>query len=115
MYVRQLMADFRRIYHVSYMDVPTDEAIVLASMLGGGSAYAAALDPRLAWGMEETLTADLTDAVLRLTHMLSDAHTTEGAPTVPRPGQVERVMRERARAARVKKRIEETEWEEADV
>lgn len=114
MYVRQLMADFRRKYHVSYMDVPTDEAIVLASMLGGGSAYAAALDPRLAWGMEETLTADLTDAVLRLTHMLSDAHTTEGAPTVPRPGQAERNAQARAKAASVMRRIEETKWEEAD-
>lgn len=114
MYVRQLMADFRREYHVSYLDVPTAEAVQLALMLREGSSYLSALDPALAWSNAESLLADIMDGLSRLTHMLSDAHTTEGAQLVARPGQAEAAQAERERAAAVRRYLEETEWEEVD-
>lgn len=112
MYVRELMADFRREYHVSYLDVPTAEAVQLALMLREGSSYLAALDPSRAWSNVESQLADLMDGLSRLTHMLSDAHTTEGAQLVVRPGQAKAAQAERERARTARRRIEETEWEE---
>ena len=114
MYVRQLTADFRRAYHASYPDVPTAEAVTLASMLREGSDYVSALDPKLKWTDSETLLADLVDGLSRLTHMLSDAHTTDGAWTVGRPGQAEARAAARTAATDAARRIEETEWEAVD-
>lgn len=113
--MRQLEADFRRIYNVSYWDVTTEEAIDLASMLGPGSAYLSAIDPHCGWDATQNLIADLVDSVSRLTHMLSDAHTTEGAQTVVRPGDAEDAKERVGRAARANEIINETEWEEVNV
>ncbi len=114
MYVRQLTADFRREYHVSYLDVPTDEAVRLASMLREGSEYVRALEPQMGWNTSEALLADIVDSILRLTHMLSDARTTEGAPTVPRPGSDMRSAEAKRNAARTREYIESQEWEAVD-
>lgn len=112
--MRQLVADFRREYHVSYHDVPTGEAVQLASMLREGSDYLAALDPHLAWTRQEHELADIYDAVERFLMMKSSAGTTEGARRMPRPGQAEDARAERERARDVRARIDDTEWEAVD-
>lgn len=83
-------------------------------MLRGGSEYLRALDPHYGWDDTQNLIADLIDCLSRLTHMLSDAHTTEGAPTVLRPGQAEDAREQLERSATANKIIEETEWEEVN-
>lgn len=111
----ELRADFRRLYHVRYDDVDPAEAVDLVRMLPQGSLYLAALDPHLGWRHEEHELADLCDGLSRLTHMLSDARTTEGAPLVERPGQREDAEAAVARSRRIRRRIEDTEWEAIEV
>lgn len=109
-----LRHDFRATYGCSYDEVPTDEAIDLVRTLGPGSLYRASLDPRDGWTNQEHQLADVADGISRLTHMLSDARTTEGADLAVRPGHAEAQAAAIARARDVRRHIEETEWEEVD-
>lgn len=113
-HLAELRHDFRREYGTRYDDVPTDEAIDLVRTLGPWTAYASAVAGYRGWEPVEHRLADLTDSVLRLTHMLSDARTTEGAPTVPRPGSGKRAAEAKKRAARAREYIENQEWEAVD-
>lgn len=56
--------------------------------------------------------ADIVDALSRLTSMLSDARTTEGAPVVARPSVLRARMDAVERARRARETIANTEWEE---
>lgn len=110
--MRELRHDFRAVYHVAYEDVPTDEAIDLIATLPRGSLWRSAQVEFGEWDDARENSADVVDAIWKLISLLSDAHTTEGAPTVARPQDLrERKMAaERARA--VRERIEGTRWQE---
>lgn len=113
-HVAELRHDFRREYGTRYEDVPTDEAIDLVRTLGPWTDYMSSVAGYRGWEPMEYRLADLTDAVLRLTHMLSDARTTEGASTVPRPGSGRRAAEAKRKAARTREYIESQEWEAVD-
>lgn len=114
LYTRELTADFRKYYHVAYLDAATEEAITLASFLPEGSYYLAALDKHLGWSHMENMLADINDSIERFLHMKSDAATTEGAKTVIRPGQIEDMAAAIGKIRSAKDIIENGEWEEID-
>jgi len=111
--VRELRHDFRAVYHVRYEDVGPDEAVDLILTLPEGSAWRRAGRPFGELSERERLAYDVVDAILRLTHMLSDARTTDGAPTLTRPSDLEARAAAAAEARARRERMESTEWEEA--
>lgn len=111
--MRELRHDFRRIYHVAYDAVPTDEAIDLIKTLPDGSAYVSATDLGRSWGAERHRHADLLDAIRELTWALAiDHEAIPEPPTVMRPKDVLARMEAAARREEVSKRLKEAEWEE---
>ncbi len=112
-YVRELRHDFRHWYHVSYDEVPLDEALDLARMLPDGSAYKSALDPHRAWTNEEHLLADICDQVSRMIQIYA-TRTTENAHLHGRPGDREAQVQDIKRARDVRRKIKQTKWREVD-
>lgn len=89
------------------------EAVDLALTLPAGSLYMAAVDPHLAWPDGRHDLADVKDMLYRLMWLYATG-STEGAPSVVRPGVREDTARARERAVAAREYIEQTEWREAD-
>lgn len=111
--VRELRHDFRSAYRVAYEEVPVDEAIDLILTLPRGSLWRSAQLEFGEWDEARENAADVVDAIWALISLLSSAHTTEGSPTVTRPGDLRERKAALERARRARERIEGTTWEEA--
>lgn len=109
--MRELRHDFRRIYGIAYDDVPLDEAVDLVLTLPRGSLYRASKRPYGEWTAAEESAADIVDSIERLIALYASG-TTEGSQRKMRPQTLEAADRERERAERARRRIEETVWEE---
>ena len=108
--MRLLRHDFRRWYGCSYDEVPAEEAVDLVLTLPRGSLYRASLRPFGEWTEEREAAADIQDSVARLAQLVAKG-TTEGAPTVVRPSDLEARAAASRRARDVRRRIEGTNWE----
>lgn len=109
--VRQLRHDFRAVYHVSYDEVPADEAVDLILTLPRGSLWRASRMEFGEWTDEEERHAELVDEVERLIALLARG-TTEGAQRVTRPADLRARKADAERARSVRERIQSTKWED---
>lgn len=107
-----LRHDFRRVYGCSYDEVPIDEAIDLIATLPDGSRYVSAVDPARSWPRWRHAIADLQDEEWAIVAALRGVPA-DKAPRVMRPADAARQMVALDKARKARKRIEETEWEEA--
>lgn len=111
--MRELRHDFRRIYHVAYDEVPTDEATDLVCTLPDGSLYVSAVDPSRRWGEARTLAADVLDAIAHLTWAMAyDHEKVPHPPTLTRPADVQARERAKESQARARRVLETSDWVE---
>lgn len=113
-YVRELRHDFRTIYHVSYDEVPVEEACDLISTLPDGSAYLAAINPKRSWSVEENQLAAIHDAIWAFLWMRSDAGTTKGAPRMQRPWDSWEQEQAVERSRETRRRLEDVTWKDVE-
>lgn len=111
--MRELRHDFRAVYRVSYDEVPTDEAIDLIMTLPErGSLWRAAKgSPDAAWSEIRHVGADIVDAITARMWQAAGAPG-EQPPRTQRPSDIVEAAKARAKAAEVKKKMNETKWEE---
>lgn len=111
--MRELRHDFRRLYHTSYDEVPTAEAIDLIRTLPDGSSYVRATDFARSWGVERHRHADLLDAVRELTWaMAMDHERMPEPPRVVRPSDVVSRVETIRRATAARHELEHGSWED---
>lgn len=110
--MRELRHDFRRVYGCRYEDVDPEEAIDLIMTLPRGSLWRSAQIEYGEWDDAKESSADVVDAISRLTSLLSSAGSTEGAQLVVRPEMLRERKKALERAKSTRKRIAETDWEE---
>lgn len=109
--IRELHHDFRFYYHVSYEDVPTEEAIDLIRSLGPGSRYAGAINPSLKWTLELYQMANIVDYLAVINWRLMRCPEEYTPEPIERPGDRERTEKAKAAAKRTRQIIEHTKWE----
>lgn len=112
--VRELRHDFRKEYGVRYEDVETDEAIDLIYTLPPKSLYVCTVDPRLRWDETGYMLAQLIDLSWLIAWKLSGNQDEWEPPKLDRPGDEEARKAALEAAKAVKRRMEQTEWSDAD-
>ena len=95
-------------YHVSYDEVPTDEAIDLCLTLPRGSLYIAKKHPEYSWSEERELISDIQDLLIALSYA---ARGIKDAPKITRPSDLVERKRALEQAQQNKQRIQTTQWE----
>ena len=113
--MRELRHDFRVHYNVRYEDVDVEEAIDLIYTLPLGSLWRAKRDPDAAWTLEQYRLADLIDAVSLVSWQISGNSDEWEPPRVTRPGDAKRREAHLMKARDVKRKLEETTWEEVEI
>lgn len=109
--VRELRHDFRALYHVSYDEVPTDEAVDLVLTLPRGSLWRSSREEFGEWTDEEERHAEVIDEVERLIRLIATG-TTEGSQRLTRPADLRARKADSERARSVRERIKQTKWED---
>lgn len=111
--MRELRHDFRAVYRVSYDEVPADEALDLIMTLPErGSLWRAAKGSAdAAWSEVRHGAADIVDAITARMWQAAGAPGDQ-PPRTQRPSDVVETLKARSKAAEVKKKMNETKWEE---
>lgn len=112
--MRELRHDFRATYHVAYDDVPTREAIDLVLTLPPGSMWRRALRPEDGWDDARYMLANAVDLLNLINWRLANCPG-EAPPRVERPGDRQKREQASRKVSRVRRILEETVWEEAEV
>ncbi|WP_165247471.1 hypothetical protein [Adlercreutzia sp. ZJ141] len=108
--MRELRHDFRRVYGVSYDEVPTDEAIDLVLTLPPGSLYVRVTRPQDSWPEWRHAAADIQDELWRIAY--AQAGVKSNPPQTFRPADIVENARARASVRKAVDVIGSTEWEE---
>ena len=94
--------------------MPTDEAIDLVLTLPAGSLWRASLRPEDAWGDRDYMLANAVDLLNLINWRL--AMCPGSAPErLERPGDRQKREQAARKVSRVRRILEETKWEEAEV
>ena len=104
--------DFRRVYGVSYDEVPTEEALDLIATLPQGSRFVAATDPLRAWSDERHLAMDVVDGLSIVAWRLGTWPGMDEPPRVTRPRDALARAASRRAAMAAKAELEADVWEE---